>query len=404
MVPISKNVSSSLIAILISLVLFSPMGIDIYIPSMPQIGDYFGASPQAVTYTINLFVFSLGLGQILIGPLADYFGRRKVALAGITLYLICSASAGLIHSIEGLLLLRTLQGLGACCTSIVCFSVVRDCCTPEQSSRLYSQLNGALNIAPAIAPMLGGLLASHFGWHSNFYALAAYALLILTFVFFKLPETRPGQPKFKEVYHFSAYLGILKNPLFAFYSCCCMGAMAIIITYVTLAPGVLITRVGLSQVQFALLVGSNALGIIFFSFMAPFVINHFGRQKCVQAGAGLLLFAGVCMQLLINHAGISCLSFMLPVCIASAGFATLLGAATSFALEPFSHNAGTASALLGCIQMMGASLFSIAINSASNYSYWLLAVMMLAWGIFTLYGSYCHSRLSTPLQRTPLAS
>ncbi|WP_108649623.1 MFS transporter [Dongshaea marina] len=93
--------------------------------------------------------------------------------------------------------------------------------------------------------------------------------------------------------------------------------------------------------------------------------------------------------------GINTISFMLPVYIACAGFAILLGAATSFALEPFAHNAGTASALLGCIQMMGASLFSMAINSATLYSYWLLAAMMLFWGALTGYGVFRHTRQQT---------
>ncbi|WP_108649624.1 multidrug effflux MFS transporter [Dongshaea marina] len=265
----AQRITFSFISLLIALILFSPLGIDIYVPSLPEISHYFNSPAATVTYTINLFVFSMGLGQILIGPLADYFGRRKVALAGICLYLLCSASAGWAHSIEMLLLLRTLQGIAACCTSIVCYSVVRDTCSAEQSSKLYSQINGALSVAPALAPMLGGLLASHLGWQSNFYFLALYAFFILLFVFFKLPETRPGKPSLKEVYHLSSYWGVVKNPVFLFYSCSCMGAMAIVLTYVTLAPGVLIVKQGMSQVQFALLFGSNALNVMLFSFITP---------------------------------------------------------------------------------------------------------------------------------------
>ena len=149
----------NLLPILMSMVVLSPLAIDIYLPSMPTMAAEFSVSSSEIQSTLVLFLFAMGVGQILIGPLADRYGRRPIAIFGILLYIASSLFAAMAMEFHWLQLARVLQGLAACSTSIVVFSAVRDCFTPKESARYYSYLNGVICVIPALAPTLGGLLA-----------------------------------------------------------------------------------------------------------------------------------------------------------------------------------------------------------------------------------------------------
>ncbi|MCP6725758.1 MFS transporter, partial [Klebsiella pneumoniae] len=116
--------------------------------------------------SISVFVFCLGLGQLLFGPLADRAGRRPVALGGLLAYALGSALASLSDSMGSFMLARMLQGLGASASSVCAFTIIRDCFSGNAAAQRYSMLNGALNIVPALAPALGGVLTELYGWQS----------------------------------------------------------------------------------------------------------------------------------------------------------------------------------------------------------------------------------------------
>nr|WP_199064107.1 Bcr/CflA family efflux MFS transporter [Chromobacterium sp. ASV5] len=337
----------------ILLILFNPLGIDLYLAAMPAMQRFFQADVAA---SLSVFVFSLGLGQLWFGPLADRIGRRPVALAGLAVY---AASAGLIcwaQSIEVFLLLRLLQGLGASASAVCAFTVVRDCFSGNQAAQRYSLLNGALNVVPALAPTMGGLLAARQGWQACFAALAASAALVLACLLWRMPETRPAgmadetPPRLGQ---------LLAEPALIRYGACCVSALGLIIGYVTLAPAVLIERGGLSPERFGLLFGANALLIMAASFLGLRLIARFGQLAMLKAGLALMGLAGALLLALAGQEG--AWHYLLPVAVLSAGFAFCLGPANSLAMAPFSSGAGRAAALLGCGQMLFASALSAAL-------------------------------------------
>ena len=372
----------SLMGVLILLVLFSPLGVDIYLPSFNTIIEYFNTTADKVQYTLSLFILSMGIGQLAAGPLTDRFGRRPVAMAGIVMYMISSLLIILCQTIDQLIILRMLQGASACCTTTVAFAVVRDRLPPREAAQAYSYLNGALNIAPALAPSLGGALAAAFSWQANFVFLALFALVGLVLVTVKLPETRPDQTSQRPFRLMASYRELLGHRAFVLNSLCCMGAMAVILSYVSFAPQVLISTMGISTTEFALLFGANALVIMAGSFAAGRSMFLLGESGCMIIGSlmmltGATLMAGGCWLDLRTA-----WSFMVPVMIACCGFAWLLGAATSRALADFPHIAGTASALLVCIQMLGAALVSILAQATPIGHRLMLAILMLAMAVF----------------------
>ncbi|WP_263081885.1 multidrug effflux MFS transporter [Endozoicomonas sp. Mp262] len=370
--------------ILVLLVIFSPIGIDIYIPSFTTIVDYYHTTPDRVQYTLSLFILCMGLGQLVVGPLVDKYGRRKIALYGILLYFLTSALGSVAQSIDQLIVMRALQGLSACCTTTVAFAVVRDLLSPRESAQAFSYLNAALNVSPALAPSIGGALATLFFWQASFIFMAIFALIVWGLVWFKLPETRPEKQSGERVSPFASYKTLLSHSVFMINSACCMAAMAIILTYVSFAPQILVGQLGHSESRFALLFGGNALGIMVSSILAGRFMHQLGERGCMIIGALLMIIGGLSMATSYWLSGTSTWGFMAPVMIASSGFAWLLGAATGKALAPFAHIAGTASALLVCIQMLGAALISMVAQAISLPLSITLAVMMGIAGVIPL--------------------
>ncbi|AVP86920.1 Bcr/CflA family drug resistance efflux transporter [Aeromonas hydrophila] len=341
-----------MILLLVLLVLFSPLAIDIYLPAIPQMAEQLGAEVTLMQGTITWFLFSMGLGQLLVGPLADRYGRKPIALGGVLLYGLSALAAGFAASLGELMLARVLQGFGACATSVAAFSVVRDSYGPKKSGQMISYLNGAICFIPALAPLLGGWLTAKAGWSANFWFMAGYAVIVGSWLLWRMPETRPEETSSSgPLISWSRYSPVLRSPSFLFNATLCMLAMAVILAYVTAAPVQLMVKLGLDMSGFSYWFTANAALNILACFLAPRFIARVGPRRTLRIGLLVLLLSAIALTLAmhIEHP----LAMMGPVFLSSIGFAMILGAAAGMALAPFGHCAGTAAALLGLFQMSG---------------------------------------------------
>lgn len=365
-----------LMPLLVGCVMLSPLAIDIYLPSLPAMAAAFGQSATALQVTITLLLFSAGLGQIVVGPLTDRFGRRPLLLGGALLYALGALVGMLAASLMPLYLSRVLQGLGACATMTVAFAAVRDRFTPTQGARLYSYLNGALCIIPALAPVIGGVLAVLLGWRSNFAFMALFALILAGLAWWRFAETRPVDmyPP-RPLYHWRRYRDVLVTPRFARYAVTAGVCMAAILIYVSTAPLLLVGQLGLSELAFAAWFGANAAINITTFFLAPRVIHRLGRERTVRLGLALVMLAGTLHALAAVALPLTAATFMAPVALLSVGFSLALGAAASLALEPFRQQAGTAAALLGALQLGGGAMLATLILATPLPAQWALALV-----------------------------
>ncbi|MBS9443764.1 multidrug effflux MFS transporter [Photorhabdus heterorhabditis] len=351
------------ILLLLSLVLFGPLGIDLFLPTIPAIAEDFQVNNEVIQSTISLFLLIMGLGQLIAGPLVDKFGRRPVALMGITLYILGSMIAALSTHSEVFIAARIIQGCAVCCTSIVCISGVRDRLNGDEAAKAYGFLNSTLNIVPAFAPLLGGLLAEIFNWRAPFWSLVCYSVIVLFIIATWLPETRPANTKQIHGLPLKQYYQILSNTRFMHFALVNAVVMGIVITYISFAPTVLMTESHISPLIFSLIFGGNGLWTMIAFLIANKIIHRAGRPFCLLLGSILIalgslsLFSGI--YLLPNMVNQHWLSYMLPVAFACAGLAFVMGPATSYALEPYSDEAGIASALVGFIQMAIGSIISL---------------------------------------------
>lgn len=383
--------------LLLSLVLLAPLGIDLYLPTLPEIAQGLATPVTTVQTTIPVFLLVMGLGQIVAGPLVDNFGRKPVALIGLFLYICGSALAACAVNWPMFLLARVVQGCAVCCTAVVAFSGVRDRLSGDEAARAYGFLNGALNIVPALAPMLGGFLAEAFGWRAPFWFLACYALLIGVLVTFLLPETRPADTRKVKGLPLRQYGAILRQPRFLAFAFANAGALGMVLTYVSLAPHVLMTVGGLSALQFSVAFGANGFWIMLVSILVNKMIRKVGRPICLASGTlamllgSLLLFAGELLfpAALQTHWAL----YMLPVAVSVAGLAFTVGPATSYALEPYQQQAGVASALAGFIQMAGGSSAGLLMMALPLTEKDALALMMLAGAALTFLAWRCSKNM-----------
>lgn len=358
----SASTSSSqrwLIGLLMGLVTLTPMGIDIYLPSLPAMAQGFGQPVSALQASITLFIFAVGVGQMLIGPLADRYGRRPVALAGAMAYLLGSALGAAATSLDMFYGARIVQGLGACSASLVAFAAVRDRFSPAVGARVYSYLNGALCSVPALAPMLGGALAVHAGWRSTFVFMSVFALALALLLLRRFEETRavPTGPR-GALYSLRRYTPIVASGRFLYFVMFGMAGMAMILVFVSAAPVVLVQQLGYSELGFSAWFGGNAAINIAAFFLAPTFIARFGRHTMVRVGMVALLLASAMHAAAWLWAPLSAWLFMLPVAVLTVGFSLALGSGLSLALEPFAERAGTAAAVYGLFQMSGSAVIA----------------------------------------------
>ncbi|HAP25762.1 MAG TPA: Bcr/CflA family drug resistance efflux transporter [Achromobacter sp.] len=348
-----------LIGLLMGLVTLTPMAIDIYLPSLPAMAHAFGAPIGALQASITLFIFAVGLGQVLIGPLADRYGRRPVALCGALAYLAGSALGAAATSLEVFYAARIVQGLGACSASLVAFAAVRDCFSPAIGARVYSYLNGALCTVPALAPMVGGVLALHAGWRSTFVFMAVFALALASLLALRFEETR-AKPAHRPgaLYSLPRYAPIVASGRFLYFACFGMAGMAMILVFVSAAPVVLVQQLGYSELGFSAWFGGNAAINIAAFFLAPTFIARYGRYTMVRVGMAALLLASALHLGAWLWAPLSAWVFMLPVAVLTVGFSLALGSGLSLALEPFADRAGTAAAVYGLFQMSGSAVIA----------------------------------------------
>ncbi|WP_265694258.1 multidrug effflux MFS transporter [Providencia rustigianii] len=374
------------LTLLLLLVLLGPLGIDLYLPTIPKIAEDLKSSESVIQSTIGLFILILGIGQLISGPLVDRYGRKPVAIIGLVVYLIGAIVAAFSTTAGMFIASRLLQGAAVCCTSVVAFSCVRDRMNGTDAARAFGFLNGTLNIVPALAPLLGGLLAEAWGWRAPFWFLALYAVVIFILIIMFLPETRPASLQQIKKLQFKNYFRILTSEHFFIFSLVNAGAMGMALTYVSLAPSVLMGDAQLSPLEFSIVFGVNGFWIMLASYFANYCIRKMGRPACLSIGsvmmalgcAGLLLG----LTLLSPQTQTHWLVYMLPVACACTGLAFMMGTATSYALEPFGNEAGAASALVGFVQMAGGAalgLCAIALPMAPKLS---LALVMLAGCVF----------------------
>ena len=183
--------SWGLAALLATLVMLGPFSIDLYLPAFGAIGGEFGVPPVALQATLSAYLFAYAFMMLWHGALSDALGRRPVVLAGLVVYAVATLGCAIAGNIESLLLVRALQGLSAGAGLVVGRAIIRDRYHGSEAQKVMSQITLVFSIAPAVAPVVGGILLNTLGWRSIFWVLFAFTLAVLAWTARSLPATHP---------------------------------------------------------------------------------------------------------------------------------------------------------------------------------------------------------------------
>ncbi|MBX2990848.1 MAG: multidrug effflux MFS transporter [Bacteroidetes bacterium] len=353
-----------LILVLGSLTAIGPFSIDMYLPGFPAIAQDLRTDISHVALTLTSYFIGISIGQLAYGPLLDRYGRKKPLIAGMFIYIVAAIGCSLAPTVEALVVLRFLLAIGSCVGIVAARAIVRDLFPLNEIARIFSTLMLILGVSPIIAPTVGAYVAAVWSWRIIFVILAAIAALILLVVVRYLPESRAGDTSlslhpFKIV---REYAGIMKNPTFIAYGFASAAASGGLFAYISDAPFVFMNLFGFSEQQFAWVFGLSACGVIGASQVNRFVLRKRGSREIALVAAtaqtvvSALFVAGVL-------AGVPPWAVMLMIFGYLVGQGFLGPNTTAIAIEPFTRNAGTASALMGSMQMaagaIGSSLVSV---------------------------------------------
>jgi MFS transporter, DHA1 family, chloramphenicol/florfenicol resistance protein len=331
--------------------LLASLAMDLYLPVVPEmIVALDGASPALVQLTLSVYMVTLGLGQVLFGPLSDRLGRRPVLLGGATLFTI--ASAALAATSDGVLFLslRIAQGVGASAALVATFATVRDVYADRpEGATIYGLFGSMLAFVPALGPLLGALLAGAFGWRAIFLTLGLLGCGATVRAVRGWHETLPDRPT---TVRGPRMRFVVRSSAFWTYTLGFSAAMGAFFVFFSTAPRVLIGRAGLSQLAFSVAFASVAVVMIVTTRFTGRFVSRWGVEGSLVRGLGVIVLGGLVLLACSLAAAPSVASFVGPMWLVAAGIALVVSVAANGALQEFGDMAGTAVALFYCMQSL----------------------------------------------------
>ncbi|HEY8565504.1 MAG TPA: multidrug effflux MFS transporter [Beijerinckiaceae bacterium] len=343
--------------VLALLTALAPLSTDMYLPSLPAIARDLGATTSGTQLTLSIFLVGLVVGQFLYGPISDRFGRRPALIFGLCLFTLASAICAAASSIEVLVIARFVQALGASGPIVLGRAVVRDLYEGPRAGRELSRMGSILGLVPAIAPVLGGVLESAFGWRATFAAIILFGIALLAVVAPALPETlraRATTPLsflailrgYRELWADRAY----RIPVLL-----AATGYAGLFAFISGSSFALQSFYGLDPFLYGLSFGFAVLGFIAGTLIAQRLVPRLGLEGVVGVGIWCFLVGGLAMVALVALRVPSSLAITGPMLIYAMGHGLVLPQSQALALMPFPDRAGAASSLLGICQMTGAA-------------------------------------------------
>ncbi|MVN92057.1 Bcr/CflA family multidrug efflux MFS transporter [Mucilaginibacter aquatilis] len=343
-----------LILILGSLTALGPFSIDMYLPSFPAIAKDLDTTIERVALSLSSYFVGISLGQLLYGPLLDKFGRKKPLYIGLAVYLLASFGCMMVSTVDGLIGLRFIQAIGSCAAAVAAVAMVRDLFPVEENAKVFALLMLVVGVSPMVAPAVGGYVTKHLGWHAIFLILAGIAVVILLAVIFALPDKYVPNRKLslKPAPMLSNFGQVLKNPQFFTYVLTGALSFAGLFTYVAGSPLVFMQMYKVSEEVYGWIFAGLSVGFIGSSQVNSWMLKRgLTSQQIVPVALTVQIVAGlvfilVAMSGWMGLTGIIVMLFIILSCIG-----IISPNASALSLAPFSHNAGTASALMGALQL-----------------------------------------------------
>ncbi|MGA9455282.1 MAG: multidrug effflux MFS transporter [Pseudolabrys sp.] len=383
----------ALTALLAGLSAVGPLTTDMYLPSLPDIARQLGASSAQVQLTISAYLVGFAAGQIIYGPVSDRHGRKPVLIGAIALYCAASLACALSTSIEMLIVARAFQALGGSGGIVLTRAIVRDIYSGAHAGRELSVIGSVMALAPVLAPILGGLIQTAFGWRVTFLALVGAGFAGAAVVWVLLPETlnnRAAEPVSLPSM-LRSYRIVGRNPAYLAYLSITSASYAGLFAWISGSAFVLQDLYGLAPFDFGVAFALGSVGYMIGSAIAARLVIRLGLDGVLGLGGCACAAGGLAMVAAVASGLTSSMSLVLPMAVYLAGLGMVLPQGIAGAMTPFPERAGAASSLFGFLQQTAAAVSGAAVGWFLGQSAWPLALGVATMG-FATFGLWLATR------------
>lgn len=387
--PRSRGAIALLVLVLGVLTATGPLATDMYLPAFPQITEELGASEAQIGLTLTAIMLGLAVGQLVIGPMSDAWGRRRPLLVGVSLFTVTSVLCVFVPDVTAFIVLRFVQGVAGAAGAVIARAVVRDMFQGDDAVRFFSRLALVMMLAPLLAPLVGAQLLLVGPWQLSFWVLAAMSALSLVLVALWLPESLPVEARRAQGPRvLLATVGSLVRDRRFMGPVLSLGlSFGMLFTYVSAFSFVSQNEFGVSPQTYGWLFAVNALASMLGTQGNGLLVGRVDTRRRLAAGLSVALFSVVTL-LVVALAGVAQLwsvSALLALMMFSVGFIMPNATVTALDGQPASV-AGTASALMGSLQFaLGGSVAALAgLTPSGEASLVSMAVVMASVAVLSL--------------------
>jgi DHA1 family bicyclomycin/chloramphenicol resistance-like MFS transporter len=344
-----------LLVLLMAMTAIGPTSLNIVVPAVPSLSRRLASDLNTVQMTVSLFIVGLALAQLVHGPLSDRLGRRPVVLAGLVLMITASLAAIAATSVAGLIGARIVQAVGAATGIVIGRAVIRDLFERDRAAAMFGLVTTAMVIAPTFGPLIGGILDTLFGWEAIFVFMALAGLGLVLWTAAVLPETRPVLPGGGFLVHVKDLVG---SRLFWGYVLCGAFGSGTFFAFLGGGPYVVVSMMGRTSAEYGVWFALSSAGYMAGNFAASRLSLRIGVDAMIRWGLLVEALGTACSLVLTSFAHeLGPLIIFLPQLVIAIGNGLMLPNAIAGAVSIRPLAAGTASGLMGCVQMLAGAAF-----------------------------------------------
>lgn len=362
-----------------ALAAMGPLTIDMYLPSFPAIAASFDTTASLVQVSLTACLLGIGIGQLVFGPMSDVHGRKKPLVYSLIGYGIASAISALSPSVTAFIAARFLQGLAASAGIVISRAIVRDSFSGRSLTKFFATLMLINNLAPILAPILGGVILTFTEWRSIFGLLSAIGFLFFIIVLFRFEETLPEDRRIPSNFGNTVknFVSLLKNREFMGYALAQGFIMAGIFAYVAGTPFVYQNIYEVSPQAFSLLFGMNGIGLIMGTQTVGRLTGLLTELQFFKVGLFMSLASGTTLLLAVLFNG-PLLTIIIPIFFFVSSIGVIGTSSFSLAMESQGHIAGSASALLGLLPFLLGAITAPLVGISGEYTAVPMGVIIFA--------------------------
>lgn len=356
---LNKNIVISLILLVLAAIIFE-MSSDLYLPSLPEMSLFYAVENHIIVMTISGYMMGFSIMGLVGGALSDVKGRRPVFMLGLGVFLLGSLGCYFAPSIYMVIASRFAQGMGAGISYVVSTAMIKDRFPDHMCSRIFSLMGTALALSPTIAPLIGAKISILWGWQTNFTIILWAALAIYFLCHWSLFETLP--PAEKQTLNFkktmASYIDLFKDLHICGYALISGMTYGSLWAWIALAPFFFIQSLGVSTEDYAYYVMIGPIAYMLSAFINQALVTKLGIDRMLKLGLVIITIGSVYLTIITFHALFNKIGLISGFVLFSLGLAPVFSNASTRSLDVPANQRGTASAVLGLIEMVAAAVYA----------------------------------------------